>query len=705
MKSAPPHARPPSPPTSPVETNTAVLDLSVVIVNYNVREFLQQALASVYRAQADLDMEVFVVDNNSADGSVAMVRAQYPDVHVVANTDNVGFGRANNQAIRQARGRYLMILNPDTIVQEDTFTTLIAFMDARPEAGAVGCRILNPDGTFARESRRAFPTPEVAFYRVSGLSRLFPNSKRFGRYNLTYLPRDQVAEVDALSGSCMLVRRAALYRHADRPPLDWESAEGRATPMPETEDAGAGLFDEGFFMYGEDLDWCFRIKEVGWKIYYNPDTQIIHYKGESTKRGELRYVRLFYGAMIQFVQKHFHDRYSKLFAATLHTGILIRAAQTVVANTVRQLRMPFWETVLVWLALMVVAKVRSLPVNFSFAPFFYYAVAPAYALIIIGCIGLAGGYRRRKRNTFQPVVAGLGAAFLLVTTFSFFVKSVAYSRAVVLFGFLAAGLGLLLLRWVRRERSERRIGPRQALLVGARTDVRRLQSYLQAMRQPPFELVGYVPPEAKDAQPRAKVQTLAMLGTLPQLRDIVRLRHIDDIIFIAERISNEVMFRVMRNLQDLPVEFKMLPKDQQYVIGKAYIGELAGPPLVEAEQAVQMPRGMWPRRLASGPVAVLGLVLYPVLALLARLGGGPRLTRWAARAAQMPAVLAGRKALVGYAAEHPYRPPEEWDLRPGVVPVVPAGEDLDEAALRRAYWEYAQHQSAGLDLKILFRDR
>ncbi|MEO1477833.1 MAG: glycosyltransferase family 2 protein, partial [Bacteroidota bacterium] len=173
------------------------LDVSVVIVNYNVRGFLEQALSSVQRAVRSLRAEVFVVDNNSVDGSVAMVRERFPDVHVIANRENVGFARANNQAIREARGRYLFILNPDTLVQEDTLDRMVAFMDAHPDAGAVGCRILNPDGTFAPESRRAFPTPSVAFYRMTGLARLFPHSPTFGRYNLTYLPKDEVCEVDA----------------------------------------------------------------------------------------------------------------------------------------------------------------------------------------------------------------------------------------------------------------------------------------------------------------------------------------------------------------------------------------------------------------------------------------------------------------------------------------------------------------------------
>ncbi|RMH52773.1 MAG: glycosyltransferase family 2 protein, partial [Bacteroidetes bacterium] len=298
-----------------------LLDLSVIIVNYNVREFLEQALRSLERARGTLAMEIFVVDNNSVDGSVERVREAFPDVHLIANRENVGFGRANNQAIRQARGRYLLILNPDTIVQEDTLHTLVRFMDEHPDAGAVGCKILNPDGSFAPESRRAFPTPATAFYRITGLSRLFPRSPVFGRYNLTYLPIDQVAEVDALSGSCMLVRQAALWWSREA----WEAAgpaAGSSDPPPDPPMNGAGLFDEDFFMYGEDLDWCYRIQRAGWKVYYTPETQIIHYKGESTKKGELRYVRLFYGAMLLFTEKHLENRYSRLMAWALRGSIL-----------------------------------------------------------------------------------------------------------------------------------------------------------------------------------------------------------------------------------------------------------------------------------------------------------------------------------------------------------------------------------------------
>ncbi|MGB3543813.1 glycosyltransferase family 2 protein, partial [Rubrivirga sp.] len=348
-------------------SGTATVDVSVVIVTYNVRGFLEQALRSVEQASSGLEVETWVVDNDSADGSVEMVRERFPDVELIANQENVGFATANNQAIRQAAGRYVLVLNPDTILQEDTLRELVAFMDAHPDAGAAGCRILNPDGTFAPESRRAFPDPAIAFYRISGLSKLFPKSPTFGRYNLTYLPIDEVCEVDALSGSCMMVRTAAVLENGDwglgssgsdledgraasrtngattagsleatvssgvtsrtSTPGSGDRPRGRPPqPLKPSPRHPAGLFDEGFFMYGEDLDWCYRIQQAGWRIYYTPSTQIVHYKGESTKKGDLRYVLLFYGAMLRFVEKHVTHRegagvWDRLSSSALALGI------------------------------------------------------------------------------------------------------------------------------------------------------------------------------------------------------------------------------------------------------------------------------------------------------------------------------------------------------------------------------------------------
>ena len=702
-------------PTDVSGDRPGLLDLSVIIVNCNVREFLEQALRSVERASNGLNVEVFVVDNNSVDGSVDMMRTHFPDVHLIANVENYGFGKANNQAIAQARGRYLLILNPDTIVQEDTFSTLVAFMEAHPEAGAVGCQILNPDGTFALESRRSFPTPPVAFFRMTGLSRLFPKNRLFGRYNLTYLPIDEVAEIDALSGSCMLVRRAALYYSHEEfealaaPDVAFETTIQHPQPAPsEAEESqiqtwnGAGLLDESFFMYGEDLDWCYRIQQAGWKIFYTPDTQIIHYKGESTKKSELRYVRLFYGAMLRFAEKHLEDRYPRVFLWMMRLGVVARASLTVLGNTVRRLAFPLLDLVLVLALVIGLGELRSAQTGVPFLPLFYWLVAPGYALITMTAIAALGGYRGRRRRRIGPVWLGTGIALMIIATLSFFFKEIAFSRAVVLAGFPAGAMVLSVVRLLRRIQ---RRGTRQALFVGHAGEALRLQHMLTVQRQAPFQLIGYITP---DAGPELEVAPdLPCLGTLHHLRDLVRLRRIEDVVFAAASLSNQVIFTLMQRLHGLPTQTRILAEGREHVIGKASIDDLSTPALIEAEDALGTPRSQATRRVFEGAMALLAMGAHPFIRLMAWFKGERSFWDYLAqRTQQWRAVLAGRQALVGYRVDDPFTPPPEWKLQPGVFTVTDTlGRRLmmtpEEA--EQAYWFYVRNQSAFLDWIIVMR--
>lgn len=667
-------------PDAPADVGTDVLDLSVVIVNYNVREFLEQALRSVFRASAGLRLEVFVVDNNSVDGSPAMVRNQFPDVHLIANADNVGFGAANNQAIRRARGRYILVLNPDTIVQEDTFSKMIRFMDDHPQAGAAGCKILHPDGSFARESRRAFPTPSVAFYRMIGLAGLFPRSAVFGRYNMTHLPENEVAEVDALSGSCMLVRRDAVFG----------GGSGH----------GAGLFDEAFYMYGEDLDWCYRIQKAGWKIYYTPETQIIHYKGESTKKGELRYVRLFYGAMLRFTEKHFENRYSRLFAGLLRLAIVARAGLTVVAEAGRTFAWPLLDGATVYGAAVLAASLHAAALGTGVDPLFFGAVAPAYALGSVAGIGAAGGYGRRLR--IRSVWLGVFVGLLVVASVSFFIKDIAFSRIVILLTYPLASLSATATRlaWTRRDRSPAHA--RRAVLVGQQEEAVRLQNMLARHPRPPFVLEGYVAPGAEPITGNGRHVPMR-LGRTDQLRDIVRLRDIQDVVFASATLSNQTIFRHIHRLRDLSVHVRVLAEGGDHVIGKASVDDLSMVNLVEADEVLDHTRPAAGRRLFGVGMALLGLLIHPFLVGAARLKGPEsNAARLAGKTRMLPGVLSGRLRLVGYAEAAGYRPPSEWNLHPGVFSVHDAVE-LPEGDVASAYWFYVRNQSASLDWDIVMR--
>ena len=273
------------------------MKLSVIIVNYNVKFYLEQCLLSVFKATKNIDTEVFVVDNHSRDGSVDYLTDRFPSVNIISSNHNLGFARANNIAIRQCSGDYVLLLNPDTIVGENALDEVVAFMDAHPKAGGVGVCMLKVDGTPAMESRRGFPTPLTAFYKMSGLCARFPKSRRFGHYYMGYLPWNSAEKIEVISGAFCMVRHEALDK--------------------------IGLLDEDFFMYGEDIDLSYRLLKGGYENWYVP-ARILHYKGESTHKSSFAYVHVFYDAMFIFFRKHY-GHLSLLFSVPVKGAILVKA--------------------------------------------------------------------------------------------------------------------------------------------------------------------------------------------------------------------------------------------------------------------------------------------------------------------------------------------------------------------------------------------
>ncbi|HUX86624.1 MAG TPA: glycosyltransferase family 2 protein [Chloroflexota bacterium] len=296
-------------------------ELAIVIVNFNVRDLLRDCLRSLDRARTGLIVDVWVVDNASTDGSAEMVASEFSWVNLRTTQANLGYARANNLALREiltaapTRGlpRYVMLLNPDTEVPSDALTGLMQYLDSDSDVGAVGPRLLLANGQLDLACRRSFPTPEVALYRMTGLSRVFPRSARFGRYNLAYLPVDAVAEVDSVVGACMVVRGEVLVK--------------------------VGLLDEAFFMYGEDLDWALRIKQFGWKIVYNGRVVVYHYKRASSSQRSVESLIAFYRAMLIFFEKHYASQTTWSLRWLVVGGIYLRAGCALVINQIRARRL------------------------------------------------------------------------------------------------------------------------------------------------------------------------------------------------------------------------------------------------------------------------------------------------------------------------------------------------------------------------------
>lgn len=283
------------------------MKVSVIIVNYKVKYYLAQCLHSVFRALEGIDGEVIVVDNDSQDDSISYARELYPQVTFIENKENVGFARANNMAIRQSKGEYVVLLNPDTVVNEHLLVDCISLLDARPDIGATGVRMLNENGTFAPESRRGVPTPFTAFCKMVGLTKLFPKSRLFGRYYMKYLDEYAATPIEIISGACMFIRKSVLDE--------------------------CGLLDEDFFMYGEDIDLSYRMLKTGKLNYYVP-TRIMHYKGESTHKNTFRYVYVFYEAMYIFFRKHYAS-YNWALSIPIRSAIYFKGATEFVSRKLR----------------------------------------------------------------------------------------------------------------------------------------------------------------------------------------------------------------------------------------------------------------------------------------------------------------------------------------------------------------------------------
>jgi N-acetylglucosaminyl-diphospho-decaprenol L-rhamnosyltransferase len=285
-----------------------MLDLAVIIVNYNTRDLLRSCLQSLHSSiVGSYSYRAVVVDNCSVDGSANMVRAEQPWVSLITSDHNGGYAFANNLGLRamgyglpssrESLPRYVLLLNPDTVLPPGALAQVLTFMDAHVDVGVLGPKLVREDGSFDRACRRSFPTPAVSFYRMSGLSRLFPKSKRFGQYNLSYLDIDTQADVDAVVGAFMLMRCEVLEQ--------------------------AGLLDETFFMYGEDLDLCYRIKQRGWRVVYYPAVTVLHIKGASSRQSSARTINAFYDAMAIFHSKHYRQQTFFLFNWTIDLGIAL----------------------------------------------------------------------------------------------------------------------------------------------------------------------------------------------------------------------------------------------------------------------------------------------------------------------------------------------------------------------------------------------
>ncbi len=565
------------------------MDVSVIIVNYNVKALLEQTLLSVYKAVQDLQVEVIVVDNHSADESGKMVREKFPNAILVENKDNLGFSKANNQGIRISTGRYVLLLNPDTVISEDTLTKTVAFLDRNPQAGALGVRMIDGRGDFLPESKRGLPTPAVAFYKMSGLARLFPRSKTFGSYHLGYLPEHEINKVDILSGAFMMMRKEVLDK--------------------------VGLLDESFFMYGEDIDLSYRIVKAGYDNYYFPDTTIIHYKGESTKKHSINYVKIFYLAMAKFAKKHFSKQQGWWFTICINIAIYARAAVALVVRLFNSLKLFIVDFAFImagYYGLMRYWEIYNKYVIGGFYPEEYFMFhVPVYTLLWLGGIWVSGGYQHpfKLSKTVRGVVIG---SFALLAIYALLPESMRFSRALILLGAVWALLITLSIRLLLHFIKFRHLDTSashisQVLIVGSLEECNRVKNIL--LNYPlRFRLLGFIKPQ----DDHSKADWLGSSENLPLLIEIYKA---NEIIFCARDISSTEIMHLMGQANFSKVKYKIMPEKGAYIIGsnsKNTTGEFYS---VDITPALSNRQNRSKKRLLDIVLCVLMIPLLPILLL------------------------------------------------------------------------------------------
>lgn len=636
------------------------LKISVIIVNYNVEYFLEQCLNAVYKALEKVSGEVFVVDNNSIDGSVEMVRAKFPQAILIANKDNRGFSKANNQAMEIAKGEYFLLLNPDTVVEEDTFEKVVRFMDEHPQAGGLGVRMLDGKGNFLPESKRGLPTPAVAFYKIFGLSAIFPKSKRFGKYHLGYLSEFETHEVEILSGAFMLMRKTALDK--------------------------VGLLDEAFFMYGEDIDLSYRILLGGYKNYYFPETRIIHYKGESTKKSSVNYVFVFYRAMVIFAEKHFSQKNAKLFSFLINFAIYLRAGLAIIARFIKRAALPVFDFLYLFTGLSLMTRYWH-QVNIEFPPSIIRFAIPAYTLTWMLSVFYQGGYDFPTK-IWKYVKGTLIGTLGILVIYALLPKEWQFSRLYILLGtawilFYYVLSRLFLHFSISKKFSLSGAQNQKFIIVGSLEESQRVGDLLRQTNSKIDSILLVAASESKEAE---------QVGVMSQLDQIAFIHKADEIIFCAKDTSAQQILEWMSILGAAHIDFKIAQPDSLYLIGSNSI-DTAGDLYVLNINEISKPTNVRNKRSLDVLISVLFLIATPVMIWNFKNKG-----KWFQNMLQS---FLGKKSLVGYYLPSKLESQQLPSIKRGILNPSDGFKEIDPQILSKLNLIYARDYSIWKDLAIL----
>ncbi|HEX8331917.1 MAG TPA: glycosyltransferase [Segetibacter sp.] len=639
------------------------MHLSIIIVNYNVKFFLEQCLCSVQEAIKNLEAEVWVVDNASKDGSVDYLQPRFPFVKFISNTENVGFSHANNQALASSSGAYVLFLNPDTIVPEDCFEKCISFLENNKRAGALGVKMVDGCGNFLPESKRSFPSPITSLFKLVGLTALFPKSKIFARYSLGHLDENQTHEVDVLAGAFLMARRNIL-----------QDLKG---------------FDETFFMYGEDIDLSYRIQKSGFKNYYFADTTIIHFKGESTKKGSLNYIRMFYNAMSVFVSKHYSGGKAWIFRFFIQIAIWLRAGVTAILSFIGRIGLPLVDAILIYGSFELV---KHLWITYARGGEGYGAdlvnvALPGFTIIFLLSATLAGIYDRR----YKPAKAFYSASvaiIIMLAAYSLLPERFRFSRAVILFGGFTALFFITSLRWLLLkgqlvDDSDESKKHQRTLIVGEEQEYNHAHQLLsEAGLQ--HRVLGRI------AVSNNKTDSI---GTVEQIGTLVETIGVKELIFCEGYLSFRTIIEIIQQLPS-DISTRFFSANSNSIVGSDSKDTSGQSVSIEGNYNLSIPYQRRMKKIIDILFALFILITFPLHLLLF----GVRILENAFH------VLLGKRTWVGYAVPDPKLP----TISTGVLSTNGRSSKThllsDSDSLAKIDFWYAKKYEWIRDLKIILKN-
>ncbi len=639
------------------------MQLSIIIVNFNVKYFLEQCLYAVIKASKNLAVEIIVVDNNSTDGSKEYLSPRFTNVNFIWNTDNTGFAKANNQAVQLTTGEYILFLNPDTIVPEDCFENCIRFFETNQQAGALGIRMIDGSGKFLKESKRSFPSPLISLYKLSGLAKLFSRSKTFSRYHLGNLSENENHEVDVLAGAYMMVPKKVLDK--------------------------TGSFDETFFMYGEDVDLSYRIQKAGYKNYYFAESTIIHFKGESTKKGSLNYIRMFYKAMSLFVKKHYSGSRAGIFNALIQTGIFLRATLSLIAKFFKTIGLPLLDAAIIFTSFWCIKYLWSTYIRqeVNYSPNMLSIAFPIFTVVFLTVAYYAGlydkGYKQSQLN--RSIIM---ATLVLLSCYGLLPETVRFSRGILIFGIIMGFIVMtilrrLFIRWNLLNNVAEDAGYRQTIVVASEKDFAIVKELMQKSGMTE-KVLGRVN--------NGLATTGQSLGNIAQLNHLVAMYPVKEIIFCEDGLSFK---EIIAAVQQLPVNVSnKFHASGSYSIVGSDNKDITGEYVAVEKYIIGNPLNKRNKNILDFTTALIFLISFPVHLILQK---KPLLFF-----KNVFTILAGQKTWIGYASPADRLP----IIKKAVLTSTGLPKQVNDLPIESLYlsdeW-YATYYSSTIDIKKIIK--